>query len=265
MLREAIMYAKRMDHRLKEYSQQYDAGWWESNQDYAMDLDRRLAVDYVALDDEGVSDAVLAIPSMGGREIGRHLRDWSSMLREGEQAVELGCWLGAGTAQMALGIKSAGLMMSKVHSFDKFSATFSQIEKAKAVGMSLQRGDTTIVVMGLLKSAGVLDYVKLHKGQIGAQSWDDGKIGLYVDDACKREEAFVQAIRTFGPSWIPERTVIVLMDFWYYKRKGADAGLRFQSDWMNRHAHNFEVVERTMLGTSAAAFRFIGGEPWKTR
>ena len=45
------------------------------------------------------------IPSMGGREIGPVLRNLARHAPAGTSIVEVGTWLGAGTAQLALGIR----------------------------------------------------------------------------------------------------------------------------------------------------------------
>ena len=45
------------------------------------------------------------IPSMGGTEIGALLREAARNAPSNTAIVEVGCWLGAGTAQLALGIR----------------------------------------------------------------------------------------------------------------------------------------------------------------
>ena len=44
------------------------------------------------------------IPSMGGMEIGPALREFARAAGPNKAIVEVGCWLGAGTAQLALGV-----------------------------------------------------------------------------------------------------------------------------------------------------------------
>lgn len=215
-----------------------------------------------AIDDDMVPAAVRAIPSMGGREIGRYLRDWAAACPDGTAIVELGAWLGAGTAQMALGVKRAA-HGSSVHAFDRFEAGASEVKKAAAHGVKLKPGqDTAQLVEDSLWRAGVGPYVYLHKGDIRRAAWTGPAIALHVDDACKRDYLFLPALRTFGPHWIAGQTIVVLMDFWYFERPGVDAALRFQHDWMAEHRECFETIKERMPGTSAAAFRYRGGEPW---
>ena len=203
-----------------------------------------------------------AIPSMGGREIGSHLRAWAAAVPAGHVIVELGCWLGAGTAQMALGVRDSGRAV-EIHAFDHFEATASEVRKAHDAGVSLRSGESTLHRVGAsLRSLGVP--VVGHKGDIRDARWTPPKpIGLYVDDACKREPAFLHALRTFGPSWVPGVTVVVLMDFWYFEQRQGDAGLRFQYEWMRGHLSAFAPVAPHLPPTAAAAFRYVGGEPWR--
>jgi len=262
-VRESVDMAKRMDRKLKEYNKEYDADWWEANKDYEADLERRLATDYIAMDDEEISDVVRAIPSMGGREIGRYLREWAASIPDGREIIELGVWLGAGTAQMALGVKRSGANVI-VHGYDRFRAGSSQVVKARIQGINLEQGqDTEPVVTGMMKAAGLLDYVAFTIGEIGDRPYLGWPIGMYVDDACKREQHFIRALRTFGPKWVAGETIVVLMDYWYFERKPGVRGLRFQHDWMSDHAGCFEVLNERMPGVSAAAFRYLGGEPWE--
>lgn len=263
LVREAVDMAKRMDLKLKEYSKQYDRDWWEDNPDYEADLERRMSVDYLALDEAGVSELVLKIPSMGGREIGKYLRQWASEVRPGHGIVELGVWLGAGTAQMALGVRESGNGVL-VRGYDRFSALQSEVRKAADHGVTLIPGmDTRPVISRLLAPLEIQDHCTLTRGVIPPESYDGPPIGLHVDDACKRAGRFLAALRTFGPHWVAGETIVVLMDYWYFERRSKDPGLQFQHDWMRAETSSFKVIAERMPGTSAAAFCYLGGEPWK--
>lgn len=262
MLREAVDMAKRMDRRLKEYNQEWDKDWWENNPDANADIERRMAVDYLAMDDDVIPEAIRRIPSMGGREIGRYLREWAASALAGTSIVELGSWLGAGTAQLALGVAQSkrGVV---VHAFDRFKANQSEIQKAASHGIVVKAGDLTVDLVRKLVTPELAEYIAFHQGEIMKAKWNGQKIAVYVDDACKREKEFMHALRTFGPSFVPRETMIVLMDFWYFERYPNDRWLRFQHDWMRRYAKNFEWTNGRLPGTSASAFRYLGGTPWQ--
>jgi hypothetical protein len=196
---------------------------------------------------------------MGGREIGSYLRHWASEVKDDNDIVELGVWLGAGTAQLALGAHED----CTVWGFDRFQARVSEVRKARKQGVSLTPGEDTVnIAAAFLERAGILERVALMKGVIPPEAYTGRLIGLYVDDACKRGGVFLRALRTFGPHWIPGVTVVVLMDFWYFERKPTVNGLEFQYRWMVGQRNCFEVLMDRMPGVSGAAFRYLGGDPW---
>jgi hypothetical protein len=202
------------------------------------------------------------IPSMGGAEIGGQLREWAHAVCPRRAIVELGVWLGAGTMQMAI----AAHRTVRIYAYDRYRANASEIGKAAKQGVTLlPRQDTQPVVNALLARRRELidcDVVTV-KGEIPPASYDGEPIGLYLDDACKRREKFLGALRVFGPHWVAGETIVVLMDYWYFERKPHVEGLRFQFEWMQRHHESFEVVAGRMADTSSAAFLYCGGEPWR--
>jgi hypothetical protein len=258
LLREAVDMAKRMDRKLKEYNQQWDSQWWDDNPDADADMERRMAIDYLAMDDDVIPEAVRRIPSMGGREIGRYLREWAADVPSGCAIVELGSWLGAGTAQLALGSKG-----STIHAFDRFTANKSECEKARVYNIILENGESTLDVVRGLIGKDLTKRIEFHQGLITKAQWNGQKIGLYVDDACKRKKEFLSALNIFGRSFIPGKTVIVLMDYWYFERFPEDLGLKYQLTFMTAHKDSFRWTHGRLPGTSASAFLYLGGKPWE--
>lgn len=82
------------------------------------------------------------IPAMGGREMGEFLR---AAAREdaipGTAIVELGCWFGAGAAQLTLGLhdrtNSDGVA---IHCFDRWKANEAEAAKAALQGVDVKPG-----------------------------------------------------------------------------------------------------------------------------
>ena len=78
-----------------------------------------------------LNDIADGIPSMGGRKLGPLLRRLACDAPNGTSIVEVGCWLGAGTAQLALGIKDRERPGEvSLHCFDRWRAQRSEVEKA---------------------------------------------------------------------------------------------------------------------------------------
>lgn len=204
------------------------------------------------------------IPEMGGRRIGGFLRDWAKHAPANTQIVELGTWLGAGTAQMAAGLQSrADDHNIRIHTFDSFTISASSAEKARKQGVEFNEGDDTLPwVREALKSYEPL--VEYHKGMLDEQTmWNGEPISLYVDDATKYPYPFYLCLKKFGPSWIPGKTIVVLMDaLIYLKKKDLPAkniaDLRIQHDFVTERPSSFTQVEG-FQDTSVAAYRYEGG------
>ncbi|MFG5379689.1 hypothetical protein [Yoonia sp. R2-816] len=121
-----------------------------------------------------LEDSILRIPSMGGRQIGAHLRQLAAQNAANSCIVEVGAWLGAGTAQLALGAEAAPVA-PEIHVFDHFHASESKVTKAAAAGVQLEKGqDTRPVVERHLADLDATIY--LHKGKIKDITWDHGPI-----------------------------------------------------------------------------------------
>ena len=192
----------------------------------------------------GMADA---IPSMGGARLGPVLRDLARNAPAGASIVEVGSWLGAGTAQLALGVRERQHPQSvTIHSYDLWRANWSNRAKAAVFGMRLSfREDTLPRVRRLLEPFGVP--VVFHQGDIRRAGWDGGPISVYVDDAAKTPALFVRVLQTFGRSWIPGETVVVLMDYEHWRKTGV-AAHRCQQHFIESNRECFERLECRYAG-----------------
>ena len=191
------------------------------------------------------------IPNQSGPAVAQRLQLYASTVHQGQAIVELGVWMGYCTAHLALAAP-AGVV---VHGYDHFHAHADSRKKAARSGIEFAaKEDTLPKVRELLAPFGG---IVLHKGGIKTARWPGPAIGLHVDDACKRERQFLEALRIFSPWWVAGETIVVLMDFYYFEKKDIP-GLRFQHDFVRRSGC-FEEIWRAPAGTSAAAFVYRGG------
>ena len=202
------------------------------------------------VDLDGIADR---IPSMGGKEIGPLLRDLASHAPADTSIVEVGAWLGAGTAQLALGIRDRRRPWDvALHCYDRWQANRSEVDKASGFGVRLALLEDTLPrVRRTLEPFGVP--VEYHKGELLESGWKNGPISVYVDDASKMPETFIHALRTFGPWWVPGTTLVVFMDYDYWKASGA-AEHRCQKMFVESNGNCFERLERFDPGH--AVFRY---------
>jgi hypothetical protein len=189
-------------------------------------------------------------PSMGGKEIGPFLRKLAREAPAETAIVEVGSWLGAGTAQLALGVHEREAPIP-IYTYDRWEASGPEVAKALKRGMTEIRPgqDTLPWVMEALRPFNVP--ITFVKGDISDAAWDGMPISVYIDDAAKTSKKFLRMLRTFGPSWIPGKTLLVLMDYYYWRKTGVDEH-RCQTNFIENHRVHFEQIEGFRRGSNAA-------------
>lgn len=212
---------------------------------------------YIPVDSAGVPDP--GIPSLGGQKIASVLRELVSNMKPQHSIVETGAWLGAGTWHLA---DASSLLdpSPTVHVYDRFEANKSEAERASMSGVPLQAGmDTIDVVKRHLRN--VSAPVEFHKGDLFKCQWNGSTIGLWVDDAAKKRKLFAHLLMTFGPSFVPGETVLVLMDYHYWKKHRTSDYVddyRAQADFIEAHPESFEYLgDPDIRKTSTAIFRYV--------
>ncbi|WP_051609101.1 class I SAM-dependent methyltransferase [Fodinicurvata fenggangensis] len=201
-----------------------------------------------------LEDIAARIPSMGGHAIGDRLRRAAAEVEEGHSIVEVGSWLGSGTAYLALGVRDSGRDIP-LHSFDEWRCRATHLDKARAWGVEFRENQDTLPwVREALAPFGVP--IQFHQGDIEKVRWTEGDIGLFVLDAAKEGEPFLYTMQTFGPHMVPGKTVLYMMDFHYYQSK-PDGKFTDQRDFFAENTDYFEPIEYQVDNTSCAVFRYV--------
>jgi hypothetical protein len=207
--------------------------------------------------DEADLARLRSIPSMGGHVIAEYLYGLGLHHRGQGEVVEVGSWLGASCAPIALGLRTANASAG-VHCFDRFRAGEEECAKAAKFGVEIHPGqDLTPIFLANVQP--IYPNITAYKTDIRRITWDGRPIEVYIDDASKRHSNFIHVLQTFGPSFIPQVTTLVLMDFNLY-RKTDDPGRRrsfaAQKAIMDRLQDHFREVYTAWPRTSAVAFRY---------
>lgn len=191
-------------------------------------------------------DIAQALPGMGGVEIGVMLAHFAADVPRGQAIVEVGCWLGAGTAHLALG---AG--QTPIHVYDRWRAKENEVRHAASFGVSLSEGENTLPrVVETLRPFNA--NIRFHRGDIRKARWGGKAIGLYVDDASKAAKGWDHSAATFLPH-VPVGGMAVLMDF-HFRAEGRPLA---QVAWMETRADQWERIADRVNGTTASVFRRI--------
>ena len=169
-----------------------------------------------------------AIPSMGGRQLADFLYRAARQLPGRGCVVECGSWLGASIAPVAEGMRDAG-SSAVIHCFDRWRATREEVRKAAAQGVTLREGQDLLPLF-MANILPIYPHIVCHQGWTREATWHSDPIELYIDDCNKAPEDFEHALATFGRAWKPEETLVVLMDYDFYRKACPDpAGAGRQS------------------------------------
>ena len=191
---------------------------------------------------DSLSDLARQIPSMGGSEIGSLLRKAALEAPNDTAIVEVGCWLGAGTAQLALGIRDrAEPDRIALHCYDRWQSNESEVEKASRFGLALGTAEDTLPITRRYLTPFDVP-IQFHKGDILESQWTGGPISVYVDDAAKKWKAFYHILLTFGPYWIPGETLVVLMDYDIWTKTSMDEHM-CQKRFIEENSDCFERIQ----------------------
>lgn len=192
-------------------------------------------------------------PHQGGVAIGAWLERFAAGVVPGSAIIELGCWLGGGTAHLALGAMESG---APIFTWDRFICVNEEERgKAAAFKIDFKIGTNTLPwVQDRLKPFPA--QIMFNKGSFRKFVWDDKiSIGLYVDDLTKVDEIWRGAMDAFLPSFIPAKTHLFLMD--YHFDEAAGPKYAAQKRWMAQNQNRFELIQDRMAGTSTALFKFL--------
>lgn len=158
--------------------------------------------------------------------------------------VELGAWLGAGTAWIAAGVRDSGAS-TKVKAYDRFADKPILKKKAKhwcdehgventAQGTAFEQFRANL---GLL-----LEYVEPSRCEIGGIKWLDGPVSVLICDAPKRVREISSVLTTFRKALQPG-SVMAWQDFCHFPSYEIPACLY-------RIREHLEFVEGVVPGTT---------------
>lgn len=203
------------------------------------------------------------IPSMGGTDIGGWLYDTVAGVNEGGAVVECGSWLGASIAPVAQALADSDSDV-EIHCYDRWQASASEVRKAREQGVTIDEGQDLLPLF--LDFVGdIYEPIITHKTDALDAEWGGGDIELYIDDMNKKPRQFKHAMETFGPHWIPGETVVVLMDYQFYKDRDSTIERRrdqCQRDFIEAHPSAFESII-DFEGLSGVAFRYEKPIDWE--
>jgi len=196
-----------------------------------------------------------SIPSMGGREIGSVIQEYVKKLKKDRAIVEVGAWLGSGTAQICFGVLKSG-KPHKIYVYDRFKTRSSEKKKAKIQGVKIKSQNTLPLVKKYLQPF-KCDIIFVQGETLNAK-YEGEEIGLYINDADKRKEYFDYSMKVFSEYFVSYDTILILMDYFFFEKRN-DPGLKYQYEFMQLNQDVFEFIGR-IENTVTGIFRYKGGQ-----
>ncbi len=204
------------------------------------------------------------IPELGhgGKSTKSYLYSYAQRVPENGIIIDVGPFLGSTTGYLMAGLMDAG-RRARIFSFDKWEADAGYCEKAKNhLGLTLREGSSLLPLF--LKNVRRIPFpsgdLSTVKGDIFKTTWDkDLKISLAVFDPGNGRATTEALMRTFSPAFIPGKTIIFFMDFYFYETH-TPADFNYQHLLVDKNAVAFEFVERCSEPSRCAIYRWYGGE-----
>jgi hypothetical protein len=202
------------------------------------------------------------IPSMEGDESLSFLFDIAKELEDTGAVVECGSWLGGSIAPVAQALSEADSQI-EIHCYDRWEADEVEVAKAAKDGISLTEGQDTLPIF-LDYVDGIYPHIVPHKTDLLEATWTGQPISLFIDDASKDPRVFRKVMKTFGPSFVPGETVVVLMDYQIHKTTGSEINKRLRRCQRNFIEANSESFERIadFENSSGVAFKYTTPLDW---
>jgi hypothetical protein len=123
--------------------------------------------------------------------------------------VELGCWLGAGTAALAAGLRDQG-SSARVVAVDRFR--WNARHHPQMFDAGLADGEDFEPLLRA-HTRELEPWIETVRADLAEFRWDRGPIEILVVDAPKRRADVERFLEVFGPSLIPGRSLIAFQDY----------------------------------------------------
>lgn len=198
------------------------------------------------------------VPAMTSPQVHEYLEELGASWTGPGLAMELGCWLGASSLALLKGLVKAGYN-KPYWAFDAWRATHDQLPKAKAQGVTLQLGQSTLPLF-LNNVTEVYKDIKPCQGNLPSTlgSYTGDPIEFVLFDAPKANPTFKMCIDKLRPHWVEGKTVLGLLDYNFYLRHHGLKWKKFRApvEFMEQHKNHFEI-EKQWENECVVFFRYV--------
>lgn len=200
-----------------------------------------------------------AIPELGhgGRTVKTLLMKYSEKVHPDNCIVETGPFLGSATSYLATGILRHDAPRPRIYCIDPWVASPEYMDKAERfLGIKFKQGEDLLPMFKSSISFFPVEYTAMKRRFETFTEWNGEKIELFVMDSGHSEEQMRVFDAIFLPHFIPKKTVVIFMDFYFYEGRGENRGLyETQKRYVEEKAKTFKGIERK---DKAAVYRYCG-------
>lgn len=201
------------------------------------------------------------IPAMTPTVVHRYLREIGSKWTGKGVAVELGSWLGATAVSLLEGLVEAGYDRP-FFAYDIWQANEEQVKKAADQGVEIEVGENLLpIFMQNVTKVYPTSKIIANRGFISEtiRTYPKYPIEICLFDAPKREPVFSNAVNALKPYWIPDVTVLGLLDYYFYKSKQGEKRELFRAPvrFIEEHENNFEKIAEWPDKCSCVFFKYV--------
>lgn len=185
------------------------------------------------------------IPKMSPEFIQEYLQKLGTQWTGQGVAIELGSWLGGTAVPLLEGLIEAGYDRP-FYSFDRWTANKAEVEKAKKQGVRVKDGQNLLPLF-LENVTTIYPNIKPRRGMIldTIKEYPGDPIEICVFDAPKTEPTFTEALRVLLPHFIPNVTILGLLDYHFYQMHKGNRRERFMAPvrFMENYSDHFSRIK----------------------
>lgn len=202
------------------------------------------------------------IPSMEGKESISFLYEIAKELQGDGAVVECGSWLGGSIAPVAQALAEMNSQI-EIHCYDRWEADEIEVAKAADQGVSITKGQDTLPIFRE-NIEDIYPHIVPHKIDLLEASWPNQPISLFIDDASKDPRVFQSVMNTFGPHFVPNEAIIVLMDYQFLEGTDSVVNKRIrncQKEFIEANQNSFDKIA-DINDSSGVAFKYTNPVDW---
>jgi hypothetical protein len=201
------------------------------------------------------------IPSLGsgGITIKDLIKKYASKLSDSDNVIDIGSYIGSTTGFTAAALIDKGIKAT-IHCFDPWMVDESLKRKMKFYNeLDFNVGDDLLPVFNAYMEP--FNEIKINRNKISILDarWHGPKVQLLIDDICLRKDKNDHMIKIFSPYFIPGKTIIIRLDYYFYESK-KDPIYSYEKRFMELNKDVFKFIERGPQASRAAVFMYMGGE-----